>query len=163
MGLGLRDGLSVSVETPLSVKWPNDVLAGSRKLAGILIETQSRGAAIESIVVGIGVNVLTTEFPDEVRDTATSLALLNGSNLEREAVLVNVLERLENRISTYERAGLAPLSDELNAHDALRGRQIEVDNVSGEASGIDAIGRLLIKQGDGKTVPIVAGTVRLLD
>ncbi len=163
VGLGVRDGLSVSVDDPLTVKWPNDVLAANRKLAGILIETQSRGAAVESIVVGIGINVLTTDFPSEVRDTATSLALLGAITLEREAILVDVLEHLEDRIAAYERAGLAPLNEELNAHDALRGKRIEVDGTSGEACGIDGAGRLLIKKDDGQTVPIVAGTVRLLD
>lgn len=167
VGLGVRDGLSDSAAAPLSVKWPNDVLADGRKLAGILIETQSRGAAIESVVVGVGINVLATEFPEDVRETATSLALLSpalaaSNNLEREAVLVNVLEHLEDRIATYETSGLAPLHDELNKHDALRGKRVEVDNVTGEACGIDKTGRLLIKKNDGQTIPIVAGTVRLL-
>jgi len=163
VGLGVREGLSQSVESPLKVKWPNDVLSKGLKLAGILVETQSRGAKVESIAVGIGINVHATKFADEVQKSATSMKLLGAIDLEREAVLVNVLEALEEKIATYERAGLAPMAGELGDHDALLGKQIEVDGVGGQASGIDATGRLVVTRDDGSSVPVVAGTVRVLE
>ena len=87
-GLAVAEGLDrhgVAAE----VKWPNDVWIGGKKIAGILVE-----AGENFVVVGIGINVGVTEFPEALADSATSLALECGEAPELPLVLASVLERL---------------------------------------------------------------------
>ena len=88
LAAGVAVARAVDAELPPGVprarlKWPNDVLVGGRKIAGILAEAQLRGAAVGSLVVGVGLNVDTSVFPDELADTATSLARLGVASRDR--------------------------------------------------------------------------------
>ena len=98
----LRDRTGVDAE----VKWPNDVVVGGRKLAGVLVE---RGG--EAYVVGFGVNVLQAkeDFPPELRDRATSLLLETGRAWDREELLWGILEEVER---AYRRLVLGRVSEE---------------------------------------------------
>ena len=60
----------------IAIKWPNDVLVGGRKVAGVLVEAVTMGSRVEAVVIGIGINVHTRTFPDEIADIATSVALV---------------------------------------------------------------------------------------
>lgn len=78
------------------LKWPNDVLIGERKIAGILTEAVYSGNVLDRVVVGIGLNVNQTSFPPELKDKATSLFGESGSqNHSREDVLCNLLSKAE--------------------------------------------------------------------
>ncbi|MGB3548563.1 MAG: biotin--[acetyl-CoA-carboxylase] ligase [Saprospiraceae bacterium] len=80
---------------PTTVKWPNDVFIGNRKVGGILIETQLKGAFLASAVVGIGLNVNQLRFPEEIVDRATSLALVAGHTYELEEVIATLSRCLD--------------------------------------------------------------------
>jgi BirA family transcriptional regulator, biotin operon repressor / biotin---[acetyl-CoA-carboxylase] ligase len=147
VGLAVRDAAARRTTRSLAIKWPNDVVASDRKLAGILVESQLVGRRVEAICVGIGVNVTTREFPDEIAPIATSLALLDAADLDRESLLVELLIELDRRVREYEGAGLDAMLDELRQHDALAGRRVSVDGLSGTARGIDASGALLVDDG----------------
>src|SRR5262245_37933521 len=91
-GLALVVGLAVRAAaarrvpaTRVAIKWPNDVVVGQQKLAGILVESRLRGGAVEALVVGIGINVGMRSLPEEIRTVATSLALLGDPAPNREA------------------------------------------------------------------------------
>jgi BirA family biotin operon repressor/biotin-[acetyl-CoA-carboxylase] ligase len=163
VGLGVRDALAAHSRAVLGVKWPNDVLAGTRKLAGILCEGQFVGSQLEAVVIGIGINVLDASYPPELQDQVVCLeALAGGAPLERESLLVDVLGSVEARVRTYLDAGFQALLDEFVRHDALAGERVEVSGASpvrGVARGVDAAGRLLVES-DGLLVPIISGTVR---
>ncbi|MGE5179835.1 MAG: biotin--[acetyl-CoA-carboxylase] ligase, partial [Bacteroidota bacterium] len=91
----------------LVVKWPNDVLCDGRKLCGILAESRL-GAAGHVLVVGTGINVNQEreDFPPDIRDRATSLrAASRGAGLDREKLLLAVLEHFESYRALAERAG----------------------------------------------------------
>jgi BirA family biotin operon repressor/biotin-[acetyl-CoA-carboxylase] ligase len=143
-----------------ALKWPNDVLLEDRKLAGILterIETPSGPA----VVVGIGINVGMTaaELPHE---GATSLAV-EGHNVDRTDLLSALLERLRTEYDAFERGELAPLRAEYTGACATVGREVRVElptgaTLTGEATGIDEGGRLLVAGADG-VVPVSAGDV----
>jgi BirA family biotin operon repressor/biotin-[acetyl-CoA-carboxylase] ligase len=92
-----------------TVKHPNDVLVGGRKLAGLLLESRTGGGEPGALVVGIGVNVNTglEEFPPELRASATSLALVSGRPLEREALLGRLFAHLDAWYGLWERDGAA--------------------------------------------------------
>jgi BirA family transcriptional regulator, biotin operon repressor / biotin---[acetyl-CoA-carboxylase] ligase len=141
--------------TRCGIKWPNDVWIGDRKLAGILLEgrPQERWA-----IIGIGLNVGTRadEFPEELRTTATSLAIESGSDPGVEPVLAAVLERLAARLSDAPGAVLAAWRE----RDALLGRHLRWSGGEGVAAGIDAEGALLVDTPDGR-VSLDAGEVHL--
>jgi BirA family biotin operon repressor/biotin-[acetyl-CoA-carboxylase] ligase len=162
-GLAVRAAVAERVAAPVLVKWPNDVLAGGRKVCGILVESQVAGPSINSVIVGIGVNVAQTEFPEPLATIATSLALLGATSSSREALLADVLQGLEQELQRLTAQGLTGMASALRPHDALRGRRLRVDARAGLGDGIDGAGRLLLKGDDGQVHAINAGHVELLE
>lgn len=77
------------------IKWPNDILLGRRKVAGILVENQLDGQGIQSSIIGIGLNVNEADFPPALQNTAISLAEALGRTLDLDALLAQLLGRLE--------------------------------------------------------------------
>ena len=142
------------------LKWPNDVLLDDRKLAGILTErVETPGGP--AVVVGIGINVGMTreELP---HDGATSLAVA-GLDVDRTDLLSALLERLRVQYDAFERGELAPLRAAYADSCATVGREVRVElptgeSLSGEATGIDEGGRLLVS-GPAGVVPVSAGDV----
>lgn len=131
VGLAVVEALRGMVPS-LKLKWPNDVLADGRKLAGILCERHGDNA-----IAGIGVNVRQREFPSEIADRATSLALL-GSCTSVAEVRDAVLGSLSQVLSAW-RFGFAAIYPRLRPIDYLAGRQVAVrqlDDAAPSASGI---------------------------
>ena len=112
------------------LKWPNDVLVGGRKLAGILCERIG-----DSVIAGVGVNVGEREFPSDIADRATSLSLLlpAGAVPAVDAVRDAVLERLAANLPAWRGRGLAAHLPRLAARDCLAGREIAVLRTDGDA------------------------------
>jgi BirA family biotin operon repressor/biotin-[acetyl-CoA-carboxylase] ligase len=162
VGLAVRDAVATRVAAAVGVKWPNDVVANGKKLAGILVESQLVRGRIAALVVGIGLNVAMREFPPEIGEGATSLLLLGAPDLDREPLLCDLLSALDRRLRVHEALGLSALLDELRAHDVLLGRRVRVEATTGIARGIDAAGALLVEDASGGVRPIVSGTVELL-
>ncbi len=160
LGLGVLRAVERSGAAGARIKWPNDVLAEDRKLAGILVEGQLRGAEVQSLVVGVGINVLTDRFPDELAPIATSLRLLGATELDRSELAALAIAEIGRAAAAFERDGLGPLLSELAARDALRGEPIAVGEIEGVGAGIDAEGRLLVRDGAGWVHRFVAGEVR---
>ena len=113
-----------------SLKWPNDVLVGGRKLAGILCERFG-----DSVIAGVGVNVGEREFPSDIADRATSLSLLlpAGAVPSVDEVRDAVLERLAANLPAWRERGLAAHLPRLAARDCLAGREIAVLRTDGDA------------------------------
>ena len=135
------------------IKWPNDVLVDSRKVAGILVEGRPQEGWA---VVGIGLNVAVRvrDFPAELQDTAGTLGLAPDAI---EPTLEALLGRLENWLT-------APAEEVLGAvreRDALLGRPVRWAGGSGTGAGIDGDGRLVVATGAG-TVALDAGEVHLV-
>jgi BirA family biotin operon repressor/biotin-[acetyl-CoA-carboxylase] ligase len=145
----------------VQLKWPNDVLVDGRKIAGVLVEGQIRGEALQSLVVGVGLNVRARRFPEEIQGRATSLALL-GAEPPREELAADLLAALGEGAARFEGDGLAALAGELARRDWLRGRRVTVGEIAGEAVGLDAEGRLLVRTDDGALCPVVAGEVSVV-
>ena len=153
------------------VKWPNDVLVGRRKLAGILIEARPQDGWA---VVGVGLNltIAPDEFPEDLRATATSLAIeqpqpavrplsspglqrTNGSRVRAAAGALS--ERLWYWLEADEASVLAAW----RGRDALRGREVAWEGGSGVADGIDDRGYLVVVTASGERVSVGAGEVHL--
>jgi BirA family biotin operon repressor/biotin-[acetyl-CoA-carboxylase] ligase len=146
-----------------ALKWPNDVLLGDRKLAGILTERVDTPTG-PAVVVGVGINVDQTreELPPDVALGATSLAL-EGVDVERTELLSALLRSLRTEYDAYQRGGLEALRSAYATSCVTLGREVSValpngDTVVGEATAIDEGGRLLVAGPDG-VVPVSAGDV----
>jgi len=162
VGLALRDAIAPRVRGAAQIKWPNDLYVNGKKLAGILVESQLQGDRLQAVVVGIGLNVATRDFPPEIAARATSLASLGADDFEREPLLQEILNALARRLDAYQQAGVAGIVAELNAADALCGERLRVDGQMGVGRGMDEQGRLLLEDSAGKLHAIVSGTVELM-
>jgi BirA family biotin operon repressor/biotin-[acetyl-CoA-carboxylase] ligase len=136
------------------VKWPNDVLVDGRKIAGVLAEGRPQEGWA---VLGMGINLVLDEatLPPEARGRAGTLGRRPG---ESEAILDDLLACLERRLAEPPAATLAALRE----RDALLGAAVRWGAGEGTGAGIDDGGRLLVRDGDGRTLPLDAGEVHLL-
>ena len=158
VGLAVLRALAPLAASPFTVKWPNDVLAHGRKIAGILCERTG-----DAVIAGVGVNVNQTEFPPEIDARATSLARETGRSYAVSEVLDCVLRELDGLVSDWRRDGFASLAPAFAPVDALRGKYVRVfavdgdsDPVEGVCSGIKPDGTL-----DVGGVPVYAGEAHL--
>ncbi len=181
VGLALHDVVSERIRAhagwlrePVLVKWPNDVLVGSRKVAGVLVESRLRGSSVSAAVIGVGLNVLTESFPEEIAGRATSLAravraaaprldrALLADHLAHEELLADVLCAIERRYRRFRGEGLAPFVPELLAADGLRDQRVRVDGLEGVGAGITSTGALRLVDQRGQEHSVSAGHVELL-
>ncbi len=150
-----------------ALKWPNDVLVGTRKLAGILTEMTTRGSAVDHAVVGIGVNLNTREFPSELADIATSIRIEgHGRPVDRPAFVERLLDELERWFDRFLEGGVPAIAADWTQRANLGGRlvraTVEGRVVKGRPVGLDTDGALLIEEAAGARRRVVAGDVELL-
>lgn len=161
VGVGVARAVDALLLEPRArLKWPNDVYVDDRKLAGILVEAQLNSRSATAIL-GVGVNVNTRQFPDELATSATSLALSGAAELERARVAARLIAALDVACRGVEGPDAARVLEDLAARDWLLGRSVGVGELVGTASGIDADGRLLLRDEDGALHRLVAGEVSL--
>ncbi|MBM4377114.1 MAG: biotin--[acetyl-CoA-carboxylase] ligase [Deltaproteobacteria bacterium] len=165
VGVGVARVVDVHLDGPRArIKWPNDVFVDDRKLAGILVEASmsARGAFA---VIGVGLNVHTTSFPDDLASSATSLALAGGHDLERNRLAAEVVASIVAACCELELAveeGRRPVClEDLARRDWLLGRAVRVGECAGQGAGIDADGRLLVRRADGSFNSVVSGEISL--
>lgn len=144
----LRDACRLTT----GIKWPNDVVAGRRKIAGILGETRGSDPQIREMVMGIGVNVnqRAEDFGAGLLERATSVRLESGAPADRAAILAAILEGFERRYGRLLRGQSAELLKEWEALSAIpRGRRVVVEGPSGRCegtvAGVDEEGALLLE------------------
>ena len=157
------------------LKWPNDVLVGGKKLCGILVEPSYLADQLQYAVVGIGINVALdpSEMPD-ISQTATSLAMETGEQVQRGPLLRNLLQEMDALYLELERTApleadsiLAPprILDEYRATLDTLGRHVEVawqdDICRGLAEDVNEMGNLVLKLDNGETRVLSAGEVTL--
>lgn len=154
---------AISATTALlpSVKWPNDVLIGSHKVAGILIESRAPGAGSTGwLVIGIGVNVHTRDFPITLRYPATSLALAGGHAPPRAELAAALLVALRKECDrAFDEARWPETRTAFAAFDALTGRRIRAEQngviTEGIACGIDDDGGLILHGADSSNTVVL--------
>ncbi|QJD97118.1 biotin--[acetyl-CoA-carboxylase] ligase [Mucilaginibacter robiniae] len=93
VSLGVHDALQPLTGNQLKVKWPNDVYVNQRKLGGILIENQVQGSTLKSAIVGVGLNINTSQFPDWVPN-AISLKQILHTDYDLKALLLEICEAI---------------------------------------------------------------------
>jgi BirA family biotin operon repressor/biotin-[acetyl-CoA-carboxylase] ligase len=144
------------------IKWPNDIMVGEKKLCGVLCEMQSEPDMTHFVIIGIGINVNIGEFPDELRNIATSLFLESGRMVSRPELLASVLNHFE---SLYEawllHDDLGFVLPYLHEYSLVYRRQVIIrqttGDVCGTVSGIARGGELMLDLDDARTVLISSG------
>ena len=150
-GLAVRDTVAPYVtERAVEVKWPNDVWIGERKCAGILVESRMSGPSVDSVILGVGLNVNRTRWPTELEGIATSILQERGGDpLDRLEVLVTVVARIEAWVDRLAQHGSAVLVDALRPHLALVGRRVSWEDGEGVFEGVDPRGAAIVRTGTG--------------
>ncbi|MCL1964881.1 MAG: biotin--[acetyl-CoA-carboxylase] ligase, partial [Firmicutes bacterium] len=152
--LAAADAVRVAAGVDARIKWPNDLLFGGRKLAGILAEKEG-GAA----VIGIGVNVRQKkeDFPPELRESAVSLEMITGKPVSPDALERALFSELERRIEGWNfMREYASRCDTIGK--AVRVAEADKE-YAGVAEGLDALGALLVRDQQGALRRVLAGDV----
>lgn len=135
------------------IKWPNDVVLGTKKVCGILTEMSVMNGKTEAVVCGIGVNVNQRSFPAEILHRATSLFLENKHEYDRNLIVAEIVNEFESLYKIFVREGLSPLLSEYKSSCVTLNREINViyDNktITGTAVNIDLGGALVVQTQDG--------------
>lgn len=150
------------------IKWPNDLLIRGRKVCGILTESRTATGGIDSVIVGIGlnVNIARADFDPAHRETATSLREETGREHSREELLFLLCGRLESWYETFLKDGFAPVREEWLARSQMAGKRLRIlfgDELrEGVFAGIDRDGALLMADERGAVRRIVAGDATIM-
>ncbi|ATB48440.1 biotin--[acetyl-CoA-carboxylase] ligase [Corallococcus macrosporus] len=151
-----------------AIKWPNDVHIDGRKVAGILTELSAEPERVHFVVVGVGVNLnaLAEHFPEELRATATSLALALGHPVKRAPFTAALWTRLEEWLDLYLETGFDAVRARWKALSSTLGQDVLVRTdrqaLRGHAEDIDPSGALLVRTEGGSLERVLAGDVEQL-
>ena len=163
---GLAGAKAVNQVTGLNarIKWPNDLVVNGKKICGILTEMSAEMEGIHYIVTGIGINVNQKEFPEEIRDKATSLLLEGGRCFNRSQLIAGVMEWFEPYVERFlETKDLSLLKEDYEEMLANLNQEVQVLDPAGEyhgvCQGIDKDGQLLVERGDGSLSRVQSGEV----
>jgi BirA family transcriptional regulator, biotin operon repressor / biotin---[acetyl-CoA-carboxylase] ligase len=174
-GLAARSAIASVTGLAPDIRWPNDLLIGNKKCGGILVETSTVAAALDTpvmlryAVIGVGINVNHQLFPPELESVATSLRLESGQSVAREQILIKFLLALEKEITLledelhggYTNPGL--LQRFTAASTWVRGKRVAVDEAggyTGVTDGLDERGFLRVAGDDGVLHTVLSGGVR---
>ncbi|MCR5304418.1 MAG: biotin--[acetyl-CoA-carboxylase] ligase [Lachnospiraceae bacterium] len=167
MAMAVMRALKKVTGLETAVKWPNDVLINGKKVCGILTEMNVQGSSIRYVVIGVGVNVnieKAEDFPEEIREKATSLYLETGEKVSRSRVTAECCNAFEELYDIFSRdLDLRSLTEEYNSLLVSAGKPVRVLDPKGEytgiSGGIDRLGQLSVKREDGETVRVSGGEV----
>lgn len=161
--VALIEAIQRTTGLAVEIKWPNDIVFGDGKLAGILLESEVRGEQSPPLVIGVGVNVNIglTDFPPELQETATSLQIALGRPVDRTDLLIEIFNRLAEQYRRVEEKVL--LIKAVRQHCRTLGRRVRVQTARQEFEGwaedLQNDGALLIRMGDGNQRRILVGDV----
>ncbi|MGI0154368.1 bifunctional biotin--[acetyl-CoA-carboxylase] ligase/biotin operon repressor BirA [Pseudidiomarina sp. WS423] len=176
-GMAAAMGLSIALGAALAqlfeqegiygveLKWPNDVLVGGRKIAGILIELEGQAVGPAHAIVGIGINLQTPDwFLNEVEQPWTDVQRLLNKPINRNMWATKLVACCHKTIKEYEQTGLSPFLKRWHKYDRLAMQPVKIimgdKEIVGIAEGIDENGALLLKR-EGKLERYHAGEVSL--
>jgi BirA family transcriptional regulator, biotin operon repressor / biotin---[acetyl-CoA-carboxylase] ligase len=171
-GLAVHEAIQQVTALEADLRWPNDLLFGSKKFCGILTELNAEVTRVRHVVVGIGINVHQEHFPEGLKSQATSLYLETGKHWPRQEILVELLQALHRETLALEAPGGLVFATQsiLNRLERsstwIRGKRVHVDEAggySGITAGLDPRGFLLVETEDGLRTVLSGGVRELKD
>ena len=144
------------------IKWPNDIVIGTKKVCGILTEMSAETDMVHYVVCGIGINVNTEKFDAEIKHRATSMYIESGEKQIRNDIIARELNYFEYYYKKFLEGGLCAILDEYKENCVTIGRDVTViykkEKVTGKAADIDENGALVVETADG-TIRVTSGEV----
>ncbi len=158
------NGASGMYGLDVQIKWPNDLVINGKKICGILTEMSTEIDYINYVVIGIGINTNIEQFPEELKQTATSLRIEAGHSIRRSPLIAAIMRWFEKAyaefMKTEDLSGIQKAYNELLVN---CGREVRVLEPKGEwqaeALGINNGGELLVRKADGSETAVYAGEV----
>ena len=160
LGLATLDAIAAAAGLECDLRWPNDVMIGGRKAAGILAQLLDSAA-----IAGIGINVNHERFPAELAEEATSLRIESGREQSRERLVIALLPAIDRYVELLAEAGAEPILAQFSRRSSYAsGKRVTVQRGSsvlrGTTAGVNASGFLVVRKDDGSDEIILAGGVR---
>lgn len=158
MAIREQEGLEVGI------KWPNDLVIGTKKICGILTEMSAEVDYINYVVIGVGINVNMQSFPEELCEKATSLRVEKESPIKRSALIACIMKKFEENYERFvKEQNLKFLQEDYNRLLISKEKEVRVLEPGGEynayALGINETGELLVRKEDGEEETVFAGEV----
>lgn len=146
------------------IKWPNDIVLNKKKICGILTEMSAEIDYINHVVIGVGINVNTEDFPEEIKKTATSIFIETGKKWKRSEFIAAAMKYFEEYYEIFLKTqNLKMLQEIYNGFLVNKDAQVRVlepgNEFDGCALGINETGELLVRKSDGEITKIYAGEV----
>jgi BirA family transcriptional regulator, biotin operon repressor / biotin---[acetyl-CoA-carboxylase] ligase len=166
-GLAVSKAISTTVLRESSLKWPNDVLMGGKKVCGILVESGVKGDKLEYVVIGIGINVNITmdQFPAELQEKASTLKEIIGDDVDLVELLRDLIYFLEILYGRFIEGEIDHILEKWSERSSTLGKQVRIQtsggSMEGKALGVDQTGALMLKI-DGSLHRIDVGDVEHL-
>lgn len=164
MACSVAEGIMDCEDVAVQIKWPNDIIIKGKKLVGILTEMSSQVDYINHVTVGVGINVNMTGFPEEIKETATSLRIETGHMVRRSSLIAAIMKRLEGNYEIF--LGTGDLSGMMEKYGRMLVNLNREVLILGEgepyralALGITKTGELIVRREDGSEEEIFAGEV----
>lgn len=145
------------------IKWPNDVIIGDKKVAGIMLELGAEGEKVQYCLVGIGIdaNVNTESLNLSIRHTITSIREEMNQDIDRAALLASILKEFEKRYEMLSQGEFDAVIREWKNFSSTIGRRVKIitlrSQFEGEAVDVDVNGALVVKKDNGKIERVIAG------
>ena len=155
----------VELGVDASIKWPNDLLIGGRKAAGILTELSASSQQVQFVVAGIGINVnaVAADFPEDLQTTATSLRIETGKPVSRSLFAASFLTHLEGWLDRHQAEGFEVIRKRYRDLSGTLGQRVRLvdgeELIEGMAEDIDDTGALYLRRDDGSLERILTGDV----
>lgn len=164
MGMAVASACRELLGLPVGIKWPNDVVMQGKKISGILTEMSAEMDGIHYLVIGTGINVNMEEFPEEIRDVATSLSIQAGHLVNRAEVICRSMKFFEQYYEAFMETGdLSGLKDTYNGMLVNLDTEVRVlepgNEYCGISRGINEKGELLVEREDQTVDEVFAGEV----
>lgn len=164
MALSVAQAVSEAAGLTAKIKWPNDVVVNKKKVVGILTELTMETDYIQYLVCGVGINVNQMSFPETIAQTATSLYLEGGRQVNRAGLIEKVMERFEENYEIFLRTeDMSGLTEPYNRLLVNKEERVRVLDPKGEydglSHGINEKGELIVEKQDGSVENVYAGEV----
>jgi BirA family biotin operon repressor/biotin-[acetyl-CoA-carboxylase] ligase len=172
-GVAVQDAVRETSGLAADIRWPNDLLINDKKFAGILTEMSSEANKVHHAVIGIGVNVNQKSFPDDLKESATSMCIEGGREYSRKDVAAALIRALDREYRALLRAMSSPIrTPALRFEPIMRrvesrssyaqGKLVHVDEdggYNGVTDGLDPRGFLRVRTDKGLRI-VISGSVR---
>ena len=159
-GIAIAEAIEEVTAMEVGIKWPNDILLNGKKLVGILTEMDCDMEKIHSVTAGMGINVNTKAFPEDLQDIATSLYLVSGKEYDRAEIVGCVLKHFEALYAEFlEKGGVfAPFKERYRERCLNIGKEVRVigrETYLATALDITPEGELIVKRRDNGAEEVV--------